>query len=344
MRIFNGLFAMIIAVLVLALVILYPIATAVNDHLLTDTFYNENLTSAGTYDAAYDAMMSEVSKQVNDAMADDPNLDQDIANWVVDSLGTVLTREYVTDLLQQNMAGTVKYLTGEAETLPEFDLEPKYDELRGVMADGLTLDRVLTVNGLSGDGVNQDVLIAMGVIDENGTINSVMANVAMKEVFDTNEALKEPFMMKSVVDAMAYTGNENAASDLETAKKWTTLFHKGILPILLFLSFLSTLLILMNLRRIRTGLALNGWAYTLGGAITMIAGTALLVEDGWVVNRVATFVSARMAGLSGAFSLDVLIQPLGKAMASKALIFLAIGVVLLLLVGLMRKQAKQEQY
>ena len=339
MRIFNGLFSLIIAVLIFALVILYPVATAVNDYLLSDTFYSENLETAGTYDAAYDAMMSEVSRQVNEAMAEDENLDQDIADWVIESLGTVLTREYITDLLKQNMTGTATYLSGEAEALPTFDLEPKYEELRQVMADGLTLERVLTISGLSYNGVGEEVLITMGVIDKDGTINSVLANQAMKVVFDTNDALKEPFLMKSVTDVMTYTGNENAAADLVSARKWVTLFHKGILPMLLLLSFLTTILILMHLGRIKTGLALNGWAYTLGGAVSVIVGTALLEESGWLIVKITHFLTESLAGLSGVFSLDVLTDPLGKAIVGKGVIFLAIGVVLLLLAGLIRKRA-----
>ena len=85
MRIFNGLFALIITVLILALVILYPLASAINDNLLSDTFYTEQLEMAGTYEVAYDAMMGEVEQQVKTAALEDPNLNEDIADWVVES-------------------------------------------------------------------------------------------------------------------------------------------------------------------------------------------------------------------------------------------------------------------
>ena len=258
------------------------------------------------------------------------------------ALHIVLSEEYVTDLLKQNMTGTVAYLSGEAEALPTFDLMPKYDELRVVMSDGLTLDRVLKISGLSSNGATEAVLVALGIVDQEGNINSVLKEQAMRATFDTNEALKEPFMMTSVVDVMIYTGNENAIADAENAKRWVTLFHKGILPMLLVLSFLSTLLILMHLGRIKTAFSLNGWAYTLGGAVSAVLGAALIQKNGLLLQKIQSVMEKNIGAFADVFSLDVLKQPMGKEIACKGLILFGIGVVLLLLAGLMKKRQQRD--
>jgi|GEM_PF-1765281 len=339
MRLFRGVFAFFMALLVFVLVVIYPVATTVNDEFLSNTFYSEDLKAAGTYDAAYDALMMEAKAQIDGAIAEQPNMDQEMADWVYTSLASVLTRDYVVNLLEQNMAGTVDYLTGRATELPTFDLEPKYEELRTEMAAGLTLDTVAKISGLTVDGVAESMLMILGIVKADGTINPVLANQAMKAVFDSNEALKEPFMMKSVVDVMAYTGNENAEKDIDTVKKWVTFFHKGILPLLMVLSFMTTVLFLMHLKRLRTGFKLNGWAYALGGGVIVALGTVLYQAKGGLYGKLMATLAKPLAGFRDMISIDALIQPFGKALAGKGLIFLGIGVGLLLLSKLFSRRA-----
>ncbi len=340
MRIFNGLFSIIFAVLVMALALIYPVASAVDHQVLSETFFTERMEAAGTYDAVYDAMMDEVEKQVTAAVQQDPNLDEEIAVWVNESLKTVLTRAYVVDLLKQNLSGTAAYLSGEADALPTFDLTPKYEELRTAMADGLTLERLTTILGLEINGAGKAILVLLGITDAEGNINSDLKEQAMRAVFDTNEALKAPFMMTSVTDVMVYTGNAEAEKDLAEARKWVTLFHRGVMPALMALSFFTTLLLLMHLKRISVAFRLNGWAYTLGALAALLSGAALSMPDIRFLDPVRALYAEKLTGLTGAFSLETLLVPVGNEIAKKGLIFLGVGIAFFLLAGLFSKRQK----
>ncbi len=341
MKIFNWLLMAILMIVLAACLMMFPFIYALDNIFLSEDFYTETLNDLGTYDAAYDVFALKLNEMAVQT-AEEKGVSPEAAEWIAENVLIVFNHDYVAGLMEEQATGMMHYLKGETESIPTFDLEPKYEELKQVTEDRLDADTVMLFLNAEQDGFMAALLKITGIVDDNGEINPQVKEYAVDAVFDSNPQIEAAFQIKNSVEALKMIGMENPEARLDKAKTQATAAHRAAMPMLLAISCLTALILLVGLKKIKVPIAIDAWTYTVTSVSVIVIGSWLAISSR-VFEKLAGRIGFPDLALARQLHIDQMIAMFGKGVLSVGLILLAAGTVFLILSAVCRYKKRREK-
>jgi len=320
----------VIIVALFACLVVFPFVYVVDKTFLSEKYYTETLDELGVYDNAYDLFITKIDSY-SEKKGFKEGLPKDSVEWILGNVKTIMEREYVKDILKHSAAGMVVFLRGDSDKIPRFNLEPKYDELKAITTEQLDAEKVMSLMQMPTESIPLDFLTLFGIIDTEGDFNNTLKTEMINLIFDSNDKIKEPFLIKSPIDAMEFMGMENAQVRIEEFRERIIFFHRSIMVLLMFISFLTAFLILMFIKKLRTPFLIIGYVYTFASLFSIIGGTAIAAGNKGINNILNKRLVTINMQLASIIDIKQVTMPLSKEILSIGLILLGVAIVFFIL-------------
>ena len=340
MKLFNWILMMVLVILLAACLITFPFIYTIDNIFLSEGFYTETLNEQGVYDSAYDLFAERLDETVS-ISAEEKGLPPEAADWMSENVFIVFDREYVTGLMEDQAVGMIAYLTGKSDDMPQFDLEPKYDELKQVTQDRLDADTVMMLLDAQPDSLVAVLLNITGIVNDAGEVNPTVKQYAVEVMFDSNPQIETMFQMENPLKVMTFVGMENPEASIQQTRTLATTIHRGAMLVLLAISCLTALILLVGIRKIRIPILVNAWTYTVTALFVIIAGASAAIGTR-VYEKLILKIEIMDSPLAQNLKMDTFVNLFGKGVLSIGLIFIGAGIVFFILEALFCRKRRRE--
>jgi hypothetical protein len=333
----KKLIVLILAILLIACLVVFPYIYVVDNTVLKSDFLNETVNKAGIYDSAYDLFAKKGEKEVVGFFVD-KDLGEGIGNWIWGNIDQVLDEPFVKDLAKQNVESSIGYVLGESDTLSEFDLTNKYDALKVVTAENLTMDIVLGVIPEQ----QAALLKFLGILREGGEIHPQIKTLMIDLVFESNKQIKEYFDISTTQELMTVAGIDGFQDTLDGYRaKLEDIRRYRDYPFLLGI-ILSAIMFVLGLKYLRRSFKNLSITYFIGALITVCSGAIVVSSEKIAAKYAMQLVSDFGLAINQQAIFDV-VKVVGKQAVTFGLYYLAISACLFVIAQIFKKKKKDDQ-
>ena len=174
--------------------------------------------------------------------------------------------------------------------------------------------------------LKRDVLEAR----EAGTFSDELKERTVDMFFYEYDRLEEGVLILTPAEAFDYLDYPNAAEFYDVLIRYGPTFHRMVMPLLLFVCFLTLVLIILWLKKIRTGFLLNGWPYMIVSVGVIITGV-VLKSSHLYSDSVLNLLDTTPADIIKEWNLAPLAPLCGDTIVSTGLMLFAAAIVFLIL-------------
>ena len=222
--VFKRILIIILAVVLIGCLAIIPYVYVVENVLMKSDFLKPTIEEVGIYDDVYEMFMEESEKQIV-SFFDENKFGSGTGTWFWGNVDQVMEEDYVKGFVKQNVDASVEYVIDGSEELATFDLMPKYEELKIVTSENLTMDIVFGVlpeellaalkifgfTDTEGPGSEElnSILVFLGIVDADGEINEKISDPIIESVFESNDQARQIFTISTTEELMSFVGIED---------------------------------------------------------------------------------------------------------------------------------------
>jgi len=322
----------ILSVLLICMLTVIPYVYLVDNVILKSDFVKNTIDELGVYDDVYDIFMEKSEDKVI-GFFDDNKFGSNTGLWFWGNVTQVMEEDYVKGFVKQNADASVEYVVDGVDSLSEFDLMPKYEQLKVVTADNLTMDVVMGV-------LPNELVVALkflGIANDEGEINSMIKGLIIETVFETNDEVKDVFSIKTTEELMSFVGFNDYKEKLDVARdKLDEVrgYYSLVLPATVILLLL---MLALGIKSFWLSLKSMGLAFTFSALIAVVCGLAIKGSKGAAFKYLDDLAIGYGLTLNNSPIFDV-IDLISKEVIKYGMTYLIIGIVLIVFSMLFKKE------
>ncbi len=335
MKFFKSLLSAVLVILLFVSSLVFAFAFSADRRFLSEDFYTQALDELGIYDKVYDDFMEKP-----EPLTEWYYLQKGVAEWYLDGYSSTCTRETMIPVMKDGLLSIRSYIRGDSLDTGLIDLSTADAALKENMVSSLDADTaVLYLNqSLSTKAVflKRDVLEAR----EAGTFSRELQERTVDMFLYEYDRLEEGVLISTPAEAFDYLDYPNAAEFYEILIRYGPVFHRMVIPLLLFVCFLSLMLIIMWLKKIRTGFLLNGWPYMIVSVGVIITGI-VLKSSHLYSDRILNLLDTTATDIIRDWNLAPLVPLCGDTVVLTGLVLFAAAIVFLILARIFRGKKRE---